>query len=227
MISWPALGRAPGVDPERLDPEHRADHVPARAALVGVALDLVEPQQLEAARSTRVPQRRRARRDRCCRSPSTRSSRFSTAAQSSSVAYPSRASRSSISARSASSTGSQSAARRLPEQRVVEPVEAAKLLDGPLVVVDAEVDERVRQPRVAAVPLDDEQRRRLLAAAVAARGLRRGEAVDQPLGERPTGRGRERRRPARRPSRPRRGCSPAPRSRRPRALRPSRGTPRP
>ena len=37
------LGRPPGVDPERLDPEHGADHVPARAALVGVAVDLVEP----------------------------------------------------------------------------------------------------------------------------------------------------------------------------------------
>ena len=118
--------------------------------------------------------------------PSTRSSRFSTAAQSSSVAYPARASRSSISARSASSTGEPVCARRLPEQRVVEPIEPAKLLDGTLVVVDPEVDEGVGQARVAAVPLDDEQRRRLLATAVAARSLRGRKAVDQPLGERPS-----------------------------------------
>ena len=83
-------------------------------------------------------------------------------------------------------------ARRLPEQGVVEAVEAPQLLDRALVVVDAEVDEGVGQPGVAAVALDDEQRGRLLAAAVAAGCLRRGEAVEQPLGERSPGGGRER-----------------------------------
>ena len=48
---------------------------------------------------------------------------------------------------------------RLPEQRVVEPVEAAKLLDRTLVIVDAKIDEGVGQGRVAAVLLDDEERR--------------------------------------------------------------------
>ena len=51
-------------------------------------------------------------------------------------------------------------------------------------VVDAQVDDDVGEARVAAVPLDDEERGRLLAAPVAARGLRRGEAVEQPLRER-------------------------------------------
>ena len=74
----------------------------------------------------------------------------------------------------------------------MEAIEAAQLLDGTLVVVGAEVDEDVGQAGVAAVPLDDEQRRRLLATPVAARGLGRGEAVDQALGERSSGGGRER-----------------------------------
>ena len=69
----------------------------------------------------------------------------------------------------------------------MELVEPAQLLDRPRVIVDAEVDERVGEPAVAAVALDDEQRRRLLAAPVAARGLRGGEAVEQPLGERRAG----------------------------------------
>ena len=51
-------------------------------------------------------------------------------------------------------------------------------------VVDAQVDEDVRQARVAAVLLDDEERGGLLAAPVAARRLGRVEAVEQPLGER-------------------------------------------
>ena len=55
---------------------------------------------------------------------------------------------------------------------------------GPLVVVDAQVDETCRELGVAAVPLDDEERRGLLAAAVAAGLLRRGEAREQPLRER-------------------------------------------
>ena len=81
--------------------------------------------------------------------------------------------------------------------------------------------------RVAGVLLDDEQRRRLLAAAVAACGLRGGEALDQPLGEREVavlleGHGERVDGLLRR-----RGCCPAPRSRRPCGRRPSRGTPRP
>ena len=50
-------------------------------------------------------------------------------------------------------------------------------------VVDAQFDDDVGQLRVAGVLLDDEQRRRLLAALVAARGLRGVEAVEQALGE--------------------------------------------
>ena len=88
----------------------------------------------------------------------------------------------------------------------------AQLGDGLLVVVDAEVDERVGEARVAAVLLHDEQRRRLLAAPVAAGRLRGGEALEQPLGERLPVVAVERRRRARRPSRRRRGCSPARRS---------------
>ena len=63
-------------------------------------------------------------------------------------------------------------------------VEARELGDRLRVVVDAQVDEDVAEAGVAAVALDDEQRGRLLAAAVAAGGLRRGEALEQPLGER-------------------------------------------
>jgi hypothetical protein len=65
--------------------------------------------------------------------------------------------------------------RRLAEDLLVQRVEAVKLRDGPLVVVDAEVDEDVGQARVAAVLLDDEERRGLLAAAVASRLLGGGE----------------------------------------------------
>ena len=50
-------------------------------------------------------------------------------------------------------------------------------------VVDAEVDERVGESRVATVALDDEQGGGLPAAAVAARRLRGVEAVEQSLGE--------------------------------------------
>ncbi len=83
-------------------------------------------------------------------------------------------------------------ARRAAEERLVDPVETGELLDRPLVVVDAEIDEHVREAGVAAVALDDEQRGGLLAAAVAARGLRRREAVEQALRERPSGRAGER-----------------------------------
>ena len=58
-------------------------------------------------------------------------------------------------------------------------VDAPQLVDGPLVVVDAQVDQRVGV-EVAASPLDDEQRRGLLAAPVAAGRLRGGEAREQP-----------------------------------------------
>ena len=51
-------------------------------------------------------------------------------------------------------------------------------------VLDAELDDDVRHARVAAVALDDEERRGLLAAAVASCRLRGGEAVDQAVGER-------------------------------------------
>ena len=62
-------------------------------------------------------------------------------------------------------------------------VDARQLRDRPLVVVDAKVDEDVREPRIAAVALDHEQARRLLAAAIAARGLCRREAFEQALRE--------------------------------------------
>ena len=74
----------------------------------------------------------------------------------------------------------------------MEPVDSAQLGERVRVVVDAQVDERVGEARVAAVALDDEQRRGLAAAAVAARALRRIEAVEQPLRERVTGRRLER-----------------------------------
>ena len=106
-------------------------------------------------------------------------------------------------------------------------VEARELLDRPRVVVDAQVDEHVAQPGVAAVALDDEERRRLLAAPVASRRLRCGEALEQPLGERPArGRGERRRERGdrlladedvalRREARPGRGRPPSPCTRRP------------
>ncbi len=49
---------------------------------------------------------------------------------------------------------------------------------GRRVVVHAQVDDDVGQAGVAAVSLDDEQTRRLLAAAVPAGLLRGGEAID-------------------------------------------------
>src|SRR5204863_9716860 len=56
-----------------------------------------------------------------------------------------------------------------------------RLRERPLVVVDTQVEGGVGELRVAGVLLDDEGRRGLLATAVAARGLRGGEALDQPL----------------------------------------------
>src|SRR5205085_2767034 len=53
-------------------------------------------------------------------------------------------------------------------------------------------DENVGQLRVAAVLLHDEKRRRLLPAAIAARRLRRRQALDQPLREHASARGLER-----------------------------------
>ncbi len=50
-------------------------------------------------------------------------------------------------------------------------------------VVDAKVDDRVGEPPVAGILLDDEERRRLLAAPIATGRLRRGEALEQALRE--------------------------------------------
>ena len=75
-------------------------------------------------------------------------------------------------------------ARRPPEEQVVQPVDALQLFHGLRVVVDAQVDQHVAEPRVPAFALDDEQRGRLLPAPVAARRLRCVEAVEQPPGER-------------------------------------------
>ena len=60
----------------------------------------------------------------------------------------------------------------------MDAVDAPQLLDRPFVVVDAQVDHDVREPGIAAVELDHEHACRLLAAAVAAGLLRRGEAIE-------------------------------------------------
>ena len=70
-------------------------------------------------------------------------------------------------------------ARRLPEDRVVQLVEPEQLGNRMLVVIDAQIDEDVRQAAVTAVLRDNEERCGLLAPAVAARGLPGGEALDQ------------------------------------------------
>ena len=72
----------------------------------------------------------------------------------------------------------------LPEEGCMDPQEPRELLDRRLVVVDPEIDERVGEPRVAALVSDDEQRRRLLAPPVASCRLSGCEAGDEPLGER-------------------------------------------
>ena len=128
--------------------------------------------------------------------------------------------------RSASSTVSQRSRGVRPNSASCSPWSRRSSVERVRVVVDAEVDQRVGEPRVAAVALDDEERRRLPAAAVATRGLGGVEAVEQPLGERPPPSPRRSPR-ARRRSRPRRGCCPAPRSRRPCDRPPRHGSPRP
>src|SRR5581483_10320359 len=72
----------------------------------------------------------------------------------------------------------------LAEEPEVERVQTAQLLDRMRVVVDAQVEDEVGELRVAAVALDDHERRRLLAAPVSARGLRGVEAVEEPSLER-------------------------------------------
>ncbi len=74
--------------------------------------------------------------------------------------------------------------RRLPEEEEMHVVEAGELGHGLDVVVHPQVDEHVTQPGVPAVSLHHEERRRLLAAPVAARGLCGGEALEQARGQR-------------------------------------------
>src|SRR5215203_3380417 len=66
-------------------------------------------------------------------------------------------------------------------------VEPVQLDDRIRMVIDPQVDERVRQAAVAAITLHDEQGSGLLAASVAAGRLRRREGLDQPLRECPAG----------------------------------------
>ena len=69
----------------------------------------------------------------------------------------------------------------------MQPVETRELADRLGVVVDAEIDEHIREAGVAAVALDDEQRCRLLSAAIAAGRLRRRQRLEEPFRERPSG----------------------------------------
>jgi hypothetical protein len=73
--------------------------------------------------------------------------------------------------------------RRDPEELAVQSVPPPQFDDRELVIVDAQIDENVRKVRVAGVLLHDQKRGRLLAAPVAAGGLRSGEALDQALRE--------------------------------------------
>ena len=73
-------------------------------------------------------------------------------------------------------------ARRAAEEIVVQTMDAPQLDERVGMVVDAQVDEAVGEPGVAAVPLDDEKRRGLAPAAVATRRLCGVEAVEQPFG---------------------------------------------
>ena len=66
----------------------------------------------------------------------------------------------------------------------MERVQPAQLGNRKLVVVDAQVDDRVGQVSVARVLFDYQQRGRLLTAAVAAGLLRGGQALDEALGQR-------------------------------------------
>ena len=125
-------------------------------------------------------------------SPPTRSSRFATPAQSSSVAWPRAARRSSISARSASSISTQSSFAVFPKSIRWSPKRRCSSSTGrswSSTRRSTTVSESEAYPRV---PLDHEQCGGLLAAAVTAGGLRRGEAVEEPLGERLAGGGEER-----------------------------------
>src|SRR5439155_18946503 len=70
------------------------------------------------------------------------------------------------------------------EQLVVQRVDPAELGNWKLVIVDAQIDDRVGQVRVARVLLHDEQGGGLLPAAVPAGGLRGGQAFDEPFGQR-------------------------------------------
>src|SRR5690606_37317308 len=77
--------------------------------------------------------------------------------------------------------------RRLRGLVEVEPVQleqAPQLLHGRGVVVDAQVDPAVVEPRVALARAHHEQRRRLASAPVPAGGVGRREGRDEPLGER-------------------------------------------
>src|SRR4029079_12503391 len=70
-------------------------------------------------------------------------------------------------------------ARRLSEELLVEAEQATELLERPLVIVDAEIDDNVREPRVSLLRPDDEERCGLLPPTVAACGLRGVEAFEE------------------------------------------------
>lgn len=70
------------------------------------------------------------------------------------------------------------------EERVVEAVETSQLDERIGMVVDAEIDERVRESCIAAVALDNQHGGRLAATAIASGRLGGVEAIEQALGER-------------------------------------------
>src|SRR5919109_3401726 len=70
-------------------------------------------------------------------------------------------------------------ARRHAEDLLVQRVQPFQRGDRLGMIVDAQIDECVRQASVTGVLLDHEQRRRLLTAAVAARSLRGSQTADQ------------------------------------------------
>ena len=92
-----------------------------------------------------------------------------------------RPSRSPSSARSASSTSTQSSRGVLPKSRSWAPYSRASSATGCAWSSTRRSTRTSLRRGVAAVALDDEQRGRLLAAPVAARRLRGGEALEQPL----------------------------------------------
>ncbi len=71
-------------------------------------------------------------------------------------------------------------ARRPAEEAVMQRVDATQLVDRLWVIVDPEIEDDVRELRVPTVSFDDEERCRLLAAAVAAGELRGRETLEQP-----------------------------------------------